>query len=173
MNHVLDPIVKDALSLLANTFQDAWNGKREREIVSLFCFGHLIHQCKPNAFLHDPSQIGIEVPVPQIESQSSLSGLTSAKTQVCKDIVIWPHPRMTCWDDSGCPTVAPTCIIEWKHNERNVSKYDIQWMTKFSHAHPDFVGYAVCTQDKSFGNFRLSCSRISQGEVEHRWIFIS
>ena len=172
MTHALDLVLENAFSSLANTFQDTWNGKREREIVSLFCFGHLIHQCKPKSFLHDPTQIGIEVPVPQIESQLSLSGLTSAKTQVCKDIVIWPHPRMTCWDNSGLPTIAPTGVIEWKHNKKRVSNYDVQWLIKFSQNRPDFVGYVVCTQDKSFRDFRLSCSRILGGRVEHQWIFI-
>jgi hypothetical protein len=172
MLHPLDPNIRSALTSLASDLPGEWAGRRERELVSLFCFGYLIRQCTADSFLHDPTQIGIEVPVPQIKGQMALTGHESAKSQVCKDIVIWPRPRMTCWDDSGLPTVTPASIIEWKHNEKDVSDYDAQWLTEFSTGRPDFMGYAVCTHDKSFTDFRLSCSRIANGQVEHRWLLV-
>lgn len=101
----IDEIVKLSLTTLAEDIASGWTGRREREVVSLFCFGHLLRHCRPGSFLSDPTQIGIEVAVLQIPSQTALTGKAGSKEQVCKDIVIWPKARMTCWDDAGRPTV--------------------------------------------------------------------
>jgi hypothetical protein len=172
MPHPLDPIVQRALTALAADFMAKWDGRREREIVSLFCFGPLLKQCSSGSFLYDPTQIGIEVPVPKIKEQTKLTGNQTAKNQICKDIVIWPKPGLTCWDLTGKPTVAPASIIEWKHNEKDASVRDVKWLTAFSVDRPDFVGYAVCTHDSSFTDYRLTCCRIANSNIEHRWLLI-
>jgi hypothetical protein len=64
----------------------SWFG-REHEAVSLYAFSHLIPATSGDSPLYNPTQIGIEVAVPQVEGWSS-----KQKAQVCKDLVIWPTP---------------------------------------------------------------------------------
>ena len=169
----IDALIRLSLSSLIDDISAAdWTGCREREVVSLFCFGHLLRHCRPCTFLHDPTQIAIEVAVPQVAGQARVTGKPTSKRQVCKDIVVWPRPRMTCWDAAGEPTVRPTSVIEWKHDEPDVSPYDVDWLAEFSAGAGDFVGYAVCTNLRSAHGFRLSCTRIYQGESQPRWRFI-
>ena len=168
----LDSIVSRSLTSLARELSGGnWNGRREREVVSLFCFGHLLRHCTPGGVLHDPAQISIEVPVPQIPGQRNLTGKSISKAQVCKDIVIWPRPRMVTWDAQGKPTVAPLSIIEWKHNEREVFGYDVDWLCEFSTCTAEFVGYAVCTNPPS-QEFTLSCTRVFGGRRAAQWLHI-
>ena len=169
----LDTAVSVALRSLASEFKNGdCNGKREREVVSLFCFGHLLSQSGPGNILHDPAQLSIEVAVPQISGQTALTGKAGNKPQVCKDIVIWPRPRMVVWDDSGNPTLRPISVIEWKHNEGAVSPYDLHWLCEFSAVGPDFVGYAVCTNRPTRG-FTLSCTRVALGKKAEQWIHVN
>lgn len=169
----IDTLVRSSLSSLADDiFTAGWSGRREREIVSLFCFGHLLRQCRPGSFLHDPTQIGIEVPVPQVAGQVELTGKPKSKGQVCKDVVIWPRPRMTCWDAAGDPTVRPASVMEWKHHEGDVSVYDVEWLTAFSASGEDFVGYAVCSNPSGARGFRLSCTRVHRGQSQPQWLFV-
>jgi hypothetical protein len=169
----IDAIIRSALtSLIEDISAGDWTGRREREVVSLFCVGHLIQRVRPDTFLHDLRQISIEVPVPQVTGQVSRTGKPSSKTQVCKDVVIWPKPRMTCWDGNGKPTVRPTSIIEWKHNEGDVFAYDVDWLREFSMGSEDFVGYAVSTNQRDSHPFRLSCTRVYGGETQSQWLFV-
>src|SRR5437879_4179613 len=159
-------------SLVQDLSANDWTGRREREVVSLFCFGHLLGKCTRDRFLHDVTQISIEVAVPQVTGQIGRTGKTTSKDQVCKDIVIWPRPRMTCWDSEGKPTIRPTSIIEWKHNEGVLSGYDVDWLREFSGGTGNFVGYAVSTNYGRPHNFRLSCTRIYDGEAQSEWLLI-
>ena len=145
-----------------------WTGRREKEIVSYYCFGHLIGHCKPKSFLYDPRQICIEVAVPQIAGQKALSGKKSQKPQVCKDIVLWSKPGLTCWDSDGRAAVYPSAIIEWKHNVSKKSEYDRQWLVQFSQVANDFVGYRVTTELDA-GPFQLCCDRVQHGETQDAW----
>jgi hypothetical protein len=168
----IDSIVRASLESLARELKvGEWKGRREREVVSLFCFGHLIEHCRPNTVLHDRTQIAIEVAVPQIDGQRQLTGKVGKKSQVCKDIVIWPRPRMVAWDDSGLATVPPSSVIEWKHNEANVSTDNVNWLRQFSARHRGFVGYAVCTKLPA-REFALSCTRVVAGKAE-KWLRIT
>src|SRR5690349_24988368 len=110
MGTEIDTLVRSSLaSLLEEIRKPSWRGRRERELVSLFCFGHLAAHCRAHGFLHDLGQIGIEVAVPQIPGQRALTGADSSKHQVCKDIVVWPGRAMTCWGIDGRPSVRPAC----------------------------------------------------------------
>jgi len=167
----LDAVMSVALrSLVADLSGGRWRG-REREVVSLFCFGHLLKHCLPSTVLSDPTQIAIEVAVPQVPEQKELSGKATSKVQVCKDIVIWPTPRLTCWDADGRALVRPLAIIEWKHGKSAVSEPDVTWLRRFSARTPDFVGYAVCTNG-SPDRPALSCTRLFMGERADRWLHI-
>lgn len=166
----LELVIRSSLeSLHLQVSQEGWTGRREKEMVSYFCFGHLLDRCRPGSFLYDPRQIGIEVAVPQIAGQTVLSGKESQKPQVCKDIVFWPEPGRTCWDPNGRATVYPSSIIEWKHNVSAKSDYDKQWLIQFSQAAPGFVGYRVTTELKD-GPFELCCDRVQDGEVQEGWL---
>lgn len=86
----IDAIIHQSLSgFVADIFASAWYGK-EREAISLYVFGHLLHYCRANTILSDPRQLGIEV---RVLKPNTLG----AKAEVCKDLVIWPEPRQTCW----------------------------------------------------------------------------
>ena len=169
----IDKLIRSSLtSLVEDISAGDWTGRREREVVSLFCFGHLMRECRPDTFLHDVTQISIEVAVPQVTGQVGRTGKATRKVQVCKDVVIWPRPRMTCWDSEGNATVRPTSVIEWKHNEGVVWAYDVDWLREFSADREDFVGYAVSTNHGRPNNFRLSCTRVYRGEAQSEWLFI-
>ena len=136
----LDEIIVQSLTSLADELsQDHWRGRREREVVSLFCFGHLLRHCAVGSVLYDPAQISIEVAVPQIRGQARLTKRATSKAQVCKDIVLWPRPRMVAWDDARKATVHPMSVVEWKHNERIVSDYDVKWLRQFSSENRTFA----------------------------------
>lgn len=171
----LDNILhRTLLSFAAEALDGSWTGRREREAVSLFVFGHLLREVNPMGFLRDPAQIGIEFPVPQLDvvKVTAISGRTGSKLQVCKDVVIWSKPRMTCWDSKGCPTVAPSAILEWKFNAPAVYGPDVAWLQSFSATHSGFVGYAI-TANPPGGRFKLSCTRVEEGEIEPEWLFLA
>lgn len=167
----LDSVIRQSLSeFVSDIFQAGWLG-REREAVSLYVLGYLIRYCKPNCFLRDPTQIGIEVAVPQLRGPNK-------KKQVCKDLVIWRQPRMTCWNSAWEPVEYPTAILEWKvyragqaSRGLGVSRYDIAWLGEFSVGLDDFVGYAVSLDLRS-RKFRLLCTRVHDGQPNHRWLHL-
>lgn len=168
----LDEIMRQSLNALSEEISGSgWNGHREREVVSLFCFGHLVGHCVSGAVLYDPAQISMEVPVPQIRGQTGLTKAATSKDQVCKDIVLWPRPRMVTWDNERKASVSPLSVVEWKHNSGRVSDYDVRWLREFSTQTSDFVGYAVCT-NRPARRFALSCTRVTGGQIAERWLHI-
>ena len=167
----IDEVIKVSLtSFFDDLRQGSWTGRRERESISLYVFSHLLEQCKPNSVLYDGAQIGIEVAVPQIprDIYGKLSGGIKPKEQVCKDVVIWPEPKMTCWDSNGKPTVFPLAILEWKFNEKRPTDWDTEWLKTYSFSQPDFVGYAVHI-DRLAQRVKLKCKRFHRGEIEN-WL---
>lgn len=168
----LDEVVRRSLSSFASeSLSGGWSGRREREAVSLFVFGHLLRHVRPDSVLHDAAQITIEFPVPQVAAASAtaISGRAGAKTQVCKDVVLWPEPGMTCWDASGDPTVAPMAIIEWKFDVRRVHEPDVAWLAMFAESNPGFVGYEV-SANRPGAPFLVDAARITAGRVDRSWL---
>jgi hypothetical protein len=99
----LEWVVKQSIEDFFNAVvRDEWRG-REREVVSLYAFEFLASRAGGSG-LRSPAQIGIECAVPQV--------LANGKRQVCKDLVIWPEPRMTVRDEDGRPTRTPSLIVE-------------------------------------------------------------
>lgn len=142
-----------------------WRG-REREAVSLYAFGFLQKQCAPGRLLHDPAQIGIEVAVPGI-------GEVNRKRQVCKDLVIWAAPGMSCWDENWTAVTAPLAILEWKLSRRGMvrvppSRYDLDWLTQFSSQWGEFTGYAVSLAIGA--REALVVARVRGGDVQRDWL---
>jgi hypothetical protein len=161
------------VSFVESELDGSWNGRREREAVSLFVTGHLLSCVDNSGYLRSATQVGIEVPVPQLSEDVStaLTGRESSKRQVTKDIVIWPRPRMTCWDQDGLPTVPPAAVLEWKFGSPGIYKPDLEWLRQYSFAYPDFVGYAV-TGNRPGAAFRLTCTRVAAGAFESEWLHI-
>ena len=136
-----------------------WEGM-ERGAVSLFAFGPLLKECRKGSVLYDPAQIGMEVRV----SRPPKEGVKGAKaTRICKDLVIWPRPKLTWRDESG-----PLAILEWKTNREVVSAENVAWLRDFSKNLDGFTGYAVCL-DLDQRNFRLSVTRVSRGSDQPNW----
>jgi hypothetical protein len=142
----LGPLVKairNALSsLAADVAGSTWWGK-EREAISLFAFSHLMRECHPGTALFDPGQIGIEVRVKQTPKP------VPSKELVTKDIVIWPKPRMTVWNEERRPVNWPLAVLEWKvrrapEPEPLVSfTDDLKWLRDYTGIHQYALGFCV------------------------------
>lgn len=170
----IDKLVKESLlEFMSDLLVSDWQGVRENEARSLYVFGYLVKRCRPRGFLHDLTQIAIEVPVPQIDSQiqRQLSGKQTTKADVTKDLVVWPKAWMTCWQE-GKSHNYPSLIMEWKINKPKVSSYDVRWLQAFSLGRRDFVGYALCI-DRKRRNFALNCTRVYDGQAEPEWLLIN
>ena len=166
----LDETVRSVLTDFAEAELDgSWNGRREREAVSLFAFGHLVERARSGGTISDSTQIGLEVPVPQVTMDGENGN--NKKNQVCKDVVIWPEPRMTCWDENHEPTVPPMSIIEWKFDRASIYNGDVEWLETFTEEYPSCVGYAV-SANQSKSRFTLSCTRVSDRQTQSEWLYI-
>lgn len=168
----LDDIIRDSLVSFANdVLSGAWTGRREREAVSLYAFGFLLKQVRPVGILHDPAQIGIEFPVPQVSGivETNVGGRHREKPQVCKDLVIWPRPAMTCWDEAGNPSVSPLAVLEWKFGTEMTSRHDLEWLKAFSKNRPEFTGFAI-SANRPGASFLLRAVRVSEGEADFDWL---
>lgn len=140
----LDVSIGDALQELERYIRDSgWRG-RENELVNLFAMGYLLPRLCPPM---DPTQIAIEVAVPQVDVGDRV------KAMVRKDLVVWEQPRTTAWTgENGGQAIA---VLEWKcvHNvgssatglsaRRREHEGDIAWLTRFTQRYPSTSGYAV------------------------------
>jgi len=173
----LDSIIRKALqSFYTDISASAWCG-REREMVSFFVFSHIAPLCFPNSPLH-LGQIGIEVAVRQLE-RDDLN--PKRRPDVCKDLVIWPAPKMTLWTDwNRCNE--PIAIMEWKVNHRfNMQQHietiedsqDLDWLRQTAKRigpSRTFLGYAVFVETECAPN-RLSYVKVSMGAPDERISF--
>ncbi len=164
----IDTIVRDSLTeFVADVFGSSWKG-REREAVSLYAFGYLQRQIRKGGILRDPRQIGIEVTVP---SKKSLN----PKGRVCKDLVLWREPKMTCWNAGWEVINFPLVVMEWKvfrlpSSRPQISDRDVDWLRKYSAFCPSvFVGYTV-SLDLLHRKFRISVTRIEGGSADDHWL---
>lgn len=167
----IDETVSAALTTFADEALDgSWRGQREREAVSLFAFGALVDEVESDGVLKDAKQIGLEVPVPQV-TVGDEDG-SRKKNQVCKDVIVWPEARMTCWDENQQPTVPPAAVIEWKFDRASIYSEDVDWLAAFTEQYPDCLGYAV-TANQPSSRFTLSCTRVSEGDVQPEWLHVA
>jgi hypothetical protein len=174
----LDAIISAALRSFCKDIE-GWHG-REREMVSLFCFGHLISHCRTGGLLFDRGQVGIEVAVRQLPAD--VLEKLRCKSDVCKDVVIWPKPKMTVWDNDLKPRREPLSVMEWKVVNRLDDKRqqttklaehesDKQWLRETSRRSSEFTGYAVLVNSKTEPR-TLICSSVRSGEIQERWIVL-
>lgn len=168
----LDNTIKQALrSFHQDLCAPGWCG-REREMISLYVFGHLAERCDPKGLRL--AQIGIEVAVPQLPRNAQH---LKRRGDVCKDILIWATPRMTCWTKEGLHR-EPLAVMEWKvvhqfdrrAQKKKIGEHeaDILWLQEKSNRVPfPFVGYAVFVESRKP---RTVCARIAVGQVERDWL---
>ena len=144
----LDKQIQTALGAFFRDLPNPWFGK-ERDAVSRFVFGHLINECRRGSPLHTPSQVGIEIPV------GRPAGLNRDKKGSWKDVVIWPRPGMTAFDENLQHTYVPAAVIEWKvllkrgRGSRRIQQEierDHEWLAAFTAQNPKSVGYSVLLQ---------------------------
>lgn len=159
----LDDLARRSLTALVRDVRiNDWSGRREREAISLYAMRHLVAEVRDDSVLSDRSQIGIEVPVPQLSGEAaSRLGLKNPKKQVCRDLVIWPMPAMTCWDQMGQPTVPPLAIFQWK-TARDPDPLDLRWLSEYSRLFEQVVGYAIALSGRG-SHFKLRCTKVSRG----------
>jgi len=136
---IIDHSIRDFLADIRNK---GWFG-REREAISLFVFSQLIKH-----IIH--TRIMIEGAVPQLK--------TLGKELVCKDIVIWEKPYMTCWNKGQKLTNYPLAIMEWKVDISGKNKPpdkfvrdDIKWLAKYSSEKDNITGYSFYLDINSTG----------------------
>ena len=145
-------------------------------MVSLYVFGHLLKDCRADGILREPTQVGIEVAVPQLENDGEHP---NRRKVVRKDVVIWNDPNMTAWSADGLIGHQPIAVMEWKvihrFNQRSRGATirghasDKNWLEKKSSLLPDFVGYAVLVERTGARN-QLVCARVWRGEIEKDWL---
>jgi hypothetical protein len=158
----LDAVIRDSLVALANDPHVVrWRAK-ENNWVSYFVMKHLLRQCRPDGILFDPAQIGIEVSVLQPKGY--------AKKGVRRDVVIWPSPGATCWNDDRV-ACQPLTILEWKVHRPNhpnpLVKKERQWLKRYC-GQNSAVCYAVevnATSDVT----TICCFRFPDGD-ETAWL---
>ena|ERR1700734_3321107 len=108
-----DEIFRAALKTLLDDLAGAPWYVREREVVNLFVFGHLVREFQ-NADL-DIRQLTIEMPVLKLPRDTNANLFPqSPKPREARgkyaDIVVWPHIKATRW-----LTCKPLVHIEWKN----------------------------------------------------------
>ena len=146
------------LEFITEIQKEKWFGK-ERELVSRFVFSKLIKNIGCCKEFTDPEQIGIEVRVKQIKS---------GKNEICKDLVIWKYRNQTIWSKDN----TPICIIEWKHNNKEPSKYDMDWLKSFTKKFSSCFGIAVNVENER--EYKINAVLIECGKIyDENWLSYS
>ena len=100
----IDAIIVSSLRRFLHEVESKkWRG-RERDAVSLFAFGALLHELKHGLPRFDARQIGIEVALNQ-----GFKRPRGGKERANKDLVIWRKPFSTAWSGGS-----PLAVLEWK-----------------------------------------------------------
>jgi hypothetical protein len=158
----LDSIIRASLVDFADRrLRATWYGK-EHNWVSLYVFGHLLPLCQSDRPLFDPTQIAIEVGVPQPPGY--------VKTAANRDVVIWERPCSSCWNLDGAETAHPMAIVEWKvhrHRRRNREvPRERKWLREYCAWQPQVLAYAVeleAGEERRMGVTRFAGTQEDQG----------
>jgi hypothetical protein len=165
-----DELFRAALKTLLDDLASAPWYVREREVVNLFVFGHLVREFQ-NADL-DIRQISIEMPVLKLPRDSDTNLLPqSMKPREARgkyaDIVVWPHMMGTRW-----LTCKPLVHIEWKNiscreeNPGNLERGHSKDIRALKHNQSLVcMSYAVLT-DQRDRRVNIRCTRIVEEREE-------
>jgi hypothetical protein len=165
----IDAVIRGALLAFVDGLHACdWRGK-ENDFVNRFAHGFLVQRCSEDSFLHHPTQIGIEVPVPQPPK-------VGIRPSARKDIVIWPKAWMSCWDASWRPLNKPLAILEWKvvrgRGSGRGDRRDHRWLTAFSGWEPRFVGFSVILSRLPAPRSHLTVRRYQGGKPVMDWLTV-
>jgi hypothetical protein len=165
VNASIANVVKVSLrGLAADPHVRSWRAK-ERNWVSYFAHRHLIPCFQEAGPLSHPSQIGIEVAVPQPAGY--------VKPTVSRDLVVWAEPGATCWSDDWEPCNHPLAILEWKvhrpgHRNAKVNS-GRAWLRAYCAWQPAVLGYAI-EVDGCGPIATLRCARFSGTTETPAWL---
>jgi hypothetical protein len=163
----LDRVIRETLTEFSEDLDGRWWGK-EHDLVNRYAHGFLMARCSPKGPLKHPTQIGIEVGVAQPIGFSSKAAR--------KDLVIWPKPWMSCWDDKYDPANHPMAVLEWKIklNARNLrcDAHDADWLSRFARSQPDFVGYSVTMNRTRSAAQKMCVTRFRGQAAEDNWLVL-
>ena len=162
----IDGLVRSALTAFIEDFTHArWWGK-EHDCVNRFVHGFMVPQGLESGVLAHPTQVGIEVGVGQPKGFS--------REAARKDVVIWPEPWMSCWNESFQPVNKPIAILEWKlvrtRGSLRCHVHDRDWLSAFAQDQPEFVGYAVTMNRDRRRAERIAVARFSGSNVDENWL---
>jgi hypothetical protein len=162
----IDRLVRAALQAFTEDFTQArWWGK-EHDCVNRFVHGFLIPQGIESGIFTHPTQVGIEVGVAQPKRLD--------RPAARKDVVVWPEPWMSCWNESFEPVNQPIAVLEWKlvrrRNSLECHKHDREWLSAFAAEHTGFVGYAVTLNRDRGQTERIAVSRFSGRSEDPMWL---
>ena len=162
----IDRIIRETLIEFSDHLDKRPFCGKEHDFVNRYAHGFLMERCSPRSFLKHRTQIGIEVGVAQTRG--------FPRPAARKDLVIWPKPWMSCWDDKFRPANHPIAVLEWKlkvkGKELRCDRHDEAWLTAFSKWQPDFVGYAVTISRTRPAAQKLCVTRFHRGDVHHNWL---
>jgi hypothetical protein len=154
-----EKVFNAALSSLVSDLSDKPWYIRERQIVNLFVFDHLIPAFRSNQPELDVGQINIETSIwitPRNESE---------EPGIPADIVVWPHRKATNWR-----TCKPMARIEWKNiscvepdpsGKRKQHWEDVNRLCR--QRHHSVLNYAILTLRQS-NQLKLSFKKIDADE---------
>jgi hypothetical protein len=164
----LDRLIRETLIAFSEDLKGCrWWGK-EHDLVNRYAHGFLMARCSSSSFLEHPTQIGIEVGVAQPKGKRFL------RPAARKDLVIWPKPWMSCWNDKFEPSNHPMAVLEWKVklNAKTLrcDPHDKAWLHGFARTHPDFVGYSVTLNRTRTAAQNMCVTRFHGQDVAPNWL---
>ena len=162
--HPYDSLLKEAFSSFGEDLAaSGWRGK-ENDCVNRFALGHLLPRCGTSVLRH-PTQIGIEVGVPQPPG-------VGIKGAARKDLVIWPEPWMSTWSEAWLPIHLPAVVMEWKlcHAAKPLIglRHCTDWVRSFAEWQPRALGLTVVV-DLDARKHRLLVGRYYQNDQRPLW----
>ena len=134
----LDDILTQAFSSFLAELPSDWHAK-ERDCVSRFVFGYLIHECKEGTAVESPAQLGIEVAVKQPAG-------VGEKEQHTKTLLSGESLFRQAGMKTSKLLLFRTPSLNGRLSEkvrREKTAHDIEWLEAFSIENPESVGYST------------------------------
>lgn len=138
----IDHFIDDALCEFDHWLRGEANEWRAKEwdTVAVFVDVFLRKHVGAGAAVHHQSQIRIES---QVGTTTNLGW-----RGVRKDVVIWPEPYMSCWDEQWKATRVPRAVLEfkqWRSRPKSMlfDQNDSEWVAAWTIENPKSLGYVV------------------------------
>ncbi|MCB1052085.1 MAG: hypothetical protein H6510_15710 [Acidobacteria bacterium] len=159
--------IDEAVFQSLKRFFEEWNDMpdlrlREHEAISRYVLGYLLQHVGTTLGLMQATQICIEGAVP---------GVNRRKSQVNRDLLIWPEDQFSTFDADWKPIHAPWVLQEWKviRPGKGLLTYaiqaDEQWLKDFTAHFEKTIGYTVVLNLREVEPV-LYAKRIVEGRVQ-------